>query len=336
MKIQLLSAIAVSALLISCNGGSKQETQQDSVSNADTTTVTEPTPPAGPSSFDVNKLPVSDKAIGDFPFFSLPEGLVIQNKKAVERKFDKLFFPLNGVMTPVEGRIWKADIIGDPENNQWSAAYFEKSYHEAITAAGGVKVHDAMVPDAELERIKDQATYFGEAGSIDYWNSPAKVYIIRRADGGDVYIQFYTNTVYGGLQILQQESFKQTITMLKSDEIKKQLDEKGKAVLHINFDTDKATLKPEGMDAVKEIIKVPQADQQMKIAINGYTDNSGNAEHNKKLSEARAETVKSELIKAGIDAKRLSAEGFGQDDPMADNSTEDGKALNRRVELVKE
>ncbi|GGH18398.1 hypothetical protein GCM10011418_22010 [Sphingobacterium alkalisoli] len=76
--------------------------------------------------------------------------------------------------------------------------------------------------------------------------------------------------------------------MLKSDEIKSQLDQNGKAVLHINFDTDKATLKQDGLTAVNEIVKVLQAYKALKLAINGYTDNSGSADHNKKLSEARA------------------------------------------------
>lgn len=55
--------------------------------------------------------------------------------------------------------------------------------------------------------------------------------------------------------------------MIKSDEIKKQLDEKGKAVLHINFDTDKASLKPDGTDAVKEIVKVLNADKALKLLL---------------------------------------------------------------------
>ncbi|WP_126971858.1 OmpA family protein [Gynurincola endophyticus] len=71
------------------------------------------------------------------------------------------------------------------------------------------------------------------------------------------------------------------------------------------------------------------------MAINGYTDNTGDGKHNQTLSEQRANTVLNSLVEAGIETSRLSAKGFGAQNPIADNSTEDGKAKNRRVELVK-
>lgn len=73
------------------------------------------------------------------------------------------------------------------------------------------------------------------------------------------------------------------------------------------------------------------ADNDLKISINGHIDNTGNKEHNQKLSEARAETVKKELLSKGISAERLQAKGFGQGQPITDNATEDGKEKNRRV-----
>jgi outer membrane protein OmpA-like peptidoglycan-associated protein len=73
----------------------------------------------------------------------------------------------------------------------------------------------------------------------------------------------------------------------------------------------------------------------LKLSVEGHTDNVGNPKANKTLSEARAKSVIAEIVKQGIDATRLSAAGFGQDKPIADNKTEEGKAKNRRVELVK-
>lgn len=77
-------------------------------------------------------------------------------------------------------------------------------------------------------------------------------------------------------------------------------------------------------------------DPSLKLAVNGHTDNSGDPAHNQRLSEGRAKSVAAALTAKGIDASRLSAKGFGQDYPVADNGTEEGKAKNRRVELVKQ
>ncbi|WP_344981190.1 hypothetical protein [Compostibacter hankyongensis] len=162
-----------------------------------------------------------------------------------------LFFPIDSVMTPIEGKVWRTYVEAESgKYDDWSPVFFEKSYDEAIRTAGGVKIFEGKVSREELDRIKEKATYFGDEGSIDYWNDPVRVYVIHRADGGDIYIQLSGNTAGGSIQILQKTPFKQTITILKADQIQKDLAEKGKAILHINFDTDKATLKPEGKQAV--------------------------------------------------------------------------------------
>ena len=73
----------------------------------------------------------------------------------------------------------------------------------------------------------------------------------------------------------------------------------------------------------------------LSIGIEGHTDNVGQALANKTLSEKRAQSVMAAVVGAGIDAKRLTAAGFGQERPVADNRSEEGRAKNRRVELVK-
>ncbi len=325
--------IGIAIISFSCNNGG--ETQK--ADNQDT--VRSETPPnEQPNStgkFDINSIPVSDKDLGDFPFFSFPEGLVALNKP-IERKFDKLYFAIDGVMTPLEGKVWKTGVwTKSNQSNDWSVAFFEKSYDEAIKAIGGVKIFDGTITNEEYEKYHPQATYLGEDGSIGYAGENIKTYVIRRADGGDVYIQLSATSGVGKINILQKEGFKQTISMLKADQIQKDLNDKGKAVLHINFDTDKATLKADGKEAVAEITKALNTDKMLKISINGYTDNTGDEKHNLDLSKQRAETVKKELIKSGIDVNRLSSEGFGQNNPIADNNTEEGKSQNRRVELIK-
>ncbi|MCJ7932511.1 MAG: OmpA family protein [Chryseobacterium sp.] len=330
-----LIILSIGALLAACNKKAEQKTDasQDTVTIEDTTATEKSS--GGTTQFDINSVPVSTAEVGDFPFFSFPKGLEFQNKP-VQRSYDMLFVPLNGVMTPIEGKVWKTYVVNEKSNKEdWSLTYFLKSYDDAITKLGGVKIFEGKVSQQELDRIQPEAKYFGEEGSIDYWNEPVKVYVIRRTNGDDIYIQVSGNTATGEIQIVQKSPFKQTISIIKSDEIKKALDATGKAVLHINFDTDKASLKPDGKTAVDEITKVLKNDSHLKLAINGYTDNSGNDAYNLQLSKDRATAVLNAITTSGIDQSRLSAEGFGSKNPIADNSSEEGKAQNRRVELVK-
>jgi len=101
------------------------------------------------------------------------------------------------------------------------------------------------------------------------------------------------------------------------------------------FDFDKAVLKPEGKEAIKTYreearAKLTRAD---KIIVTGHTDNKGTAAYNKKLSLRRAQAVRDYLVSLGVDAKKIEVRGMGLTQPVADNSTEEGRAKNRRVEL---
>lgn len=109
-----------------------------------------------------------------------------------------------------------------------------------------------------------------------------------------------------------------------------------KIITHgINFDIDKATIKPESMGTLNMIIQILKDNPDMKFEIDGHTDNSGTAQHNLALSQQRSDAVKAQLINMGVDASRLNSKGFGDTKPIADNNTPEGKANNRRVEFVK-
>ena len=109
-----------------------------------------------------------------------------------------------------------------------------------------------------------------------------------------------------------------------------------KIVTHgINFDIDKATIKPESMGTLNMIVGVLKDNPDIKFEVDGHTDNSGTAAHNLTLSQQRSDAVKTQLIKMGVDASRLSSKGFGDTKPISDNTSLEGKANNRRVEFVK-
>lgn len=109
-----------------------------------------------------------------------------------------------------------------------------------------------------------------------------------------------------------------------------------KIVTHgITFDIDKSDIKPQSMGTLNMIAGLLKANPDLKFEIDGHTDNTGVAAHNLILSQQRAEAVKTQLVKMGIEGTRLSTKGFGDTKPISDNATPEGKANNRRVEFVK-
>ncbi len=102
---------------------------------------------------------------------------------------------------------------------------------------------------------------------------------------------------------------------------------------NLNFDVDDATLKPLAYKEVARLVVIMYKNAAKNVLIVGYTDNSGSDEHNMKLSVARAKAVSEYLIRKGIDAKRISYEGRGAENPIDNNDTEEGRSNNRRVEF---
>jgi len=99
------------------------------------------------------------------------------------------------------------------------------------------------------------------------------------------------------------------------------------------FDTGSATLQPASQDQLTNIAGILKAYPQVKIRIGGYTDNTGDPAANLQLSQQRADSVMAQLTQLGVDPSRMSAKGYGQEAPVADNSTEEGRQKNRRISL---
>jgi outer membrane protein OmpA-like peptidoglycan-associated protein len=106
-----------------------------------------------------------------------------------------------------------------------------------------------------------------------------------------------------------------------------------KAMTGIQFESGKDIIKKSSYPILDDIVKVMSENADYNLTINGYTDNVGDDEKNLNLSKARATAVLNYIANKGIDAKRLSAFGFGEANPIADNNTSKGRSLNRRVEF---
>jgi OOP family OmpA-OmpF porin len=102
----------------------------------------------------------------------------------------------------------------------------------------------------------------------------------------------------------------------------------------VYFAFDQAALTQAGKDTLEAAVKYLSANPGSKVEIRGHTDNIGTDEYNRSLSDRRATTVMTYLRTRGIDASRMSAKGFGESEPAADNGTSSGRAQNRRVVIV--
>lgn len=160
---------------------------------------------------------------------------------------------------------------------------------------------------------------------------------IPKDDGGYTWCKVSPIAYQGQiwLYIIDEKGFKQSLTF-GADELKSALDKDSKVILYgILFDLDKASLKQESEKQLSNIVTLLIKYPDLKLEIQGHTDDQGKDDYNMNLSKNRSETVSNYLQLFGIDKKRLVTKGFGETKPIATNDTEEGRAQNRRVELIK-
>lgn len=102
----------------------------------------------------------------------------------------------------------------------------------------------------------------------------------------------------------------------------------------VNFDFDESTIRPEDQAIIDKDVATLEQWGKVNIEVAGHTDSRGSDEYNMALSQRRADAVRNHLIKKGIEADRLTAVGYGESQPVADNATDEGRFKNRRVELI--
>ncbi len=124
-------------------------------------------------------------------------------------------------------------------------------------------------------------------------------------------------------------------SILTASKLAEDIDKQGYVTINVNFDTNKSIIKDQDKPALNEVVALLQDDTDLKLSVDGHTDNVGNAAANKTLSKQRSDSIVKYLTSNGVAADRLVAKGFGSEKPVADNRSEEGRAKNRRVELVK-
>jgi outer membrane protein OmpA-like peptidoglycan-associated protein len=214
------------------------------------------------------------------------------------------------------------------EGDATTLVYFHKSADKQPSALQVIRNYQAAVKSIGGEVVYERLPKEGDGGETTLKvNTGGKEVWVRVEPG-----IFSAPTQSYKLQVVEVAAMQQVVS---ANKLLDELNRNGYIALYINFDTGKWDLKADGQATVAEIVKMMKAAPALRIAIEGHTDNVGQAAANKSLSEKRAQSVAAAVAAGGIDPKRLSSAGFGQEKPIADNRSEEGRAKNRRVELVK-
>jgi outer membrane protein OmpA-like peptidoglycan-associated protein len=197
--------------------------------------------------------------------------------------------------------------LRDPAQHPGGLA-IRRNYENAIKAAGG----EVLFSDDNVSVMR--VTRQG----VEVW---AEVQASLR-NTGRIYF----------LHIVERTAMEQVITAAA---MASAIERDGFVALDVRFATDKAEVLPESQPLLAEMAAMLTRYATLRVNVEGHTDNTGTAARNRALSEARARSVVEALVAAGISRDRLTPVGYGQDKPVADNQTEEGRARNRRVVLSK-
>jgi len=233
-------------------------------------------------------------------------------RSCTEKQFDSFNFVTGqGKTTAVEGHLWRINYLPQPNvTPKPSDIQVLRNFENAVKQIGGTVVYSA----------KGKETFRLARDGKEFW-----IQVDADWTGGHV------------LFIIEKEAMVQDV-MGNADAFSKGLQATGHVTVEgIYFDTGKSVIKPESEQALGEIAKLLASDPALKLFVVGHTDSVGALEANMKLSQDRAEAVVQALVRGhGVAATRLKSFGNGPYAPVASNDSEEGRAKNRRVELVKQ
>lgn len=256
-----------------------------------------------------------DSEYKDTPWLSRMPNYNIGDAEDIE--FDSYNFFNGKNCNTVEGKKYRRIYYHKEDAPQSSAVQISRNYANAIRSMGGTVIYEGEPQEAECSENNGRYMLVGKVAKDgnELWIE------VLPADASEYYIT-----------IVLKELMKQDVT---ASDMFEALNRDGHVSLYINFDTGKSVIRDESMPIIDQIVQMLNSNPELKLSVEGHTDNVGSPASNKTLSEARAKSVVSAIVSQGVAADRLSPVGFGQDKPIADNSTDEGRAKNRRVELVK-
>jgi outer membrane protein OmpA-like peptidoglycan-associated protein len=244
----------------------------------------------------------------DYPLFSRWPGYYLDSYE--HKKFDSYTYELKDTKEPVEGEYYRID-------------YYRKQGAEAAS---------------ELEVIRNYENAIRKAGGTVLYTY-GKSYTIGKIvkEGKEIWVRVHPWNDGRGIEmnIVERQAMEQTIQANAASWLSDITTTGHAAVYGIYFDTDRAEIKAESEPALAEMAKLLKNNPALNLFVVGHTDSTGEIGHNMKLSMDRATSVVNALVaKHGIATARLKPYGVAALAPVASNKTEDGKAKNRRVELV--
>jgi outer membrane protein OmpA-like peptidoglycan-associated protein len=262
------------------------------------------------------QVSAQDPEFKDTPWFSGMPNFKIYDAEDIE--FDSYNFFNGKNCTTIEGKKFKRTYTLKDGAQKSSVIQISRNYANAVRSMGGTVAFEGAPQDAECADNNGLQMVIGKVvkDGNEMW-----VEVVPSLDGNDYY-----------LTIVLKELMKQDVT---ASDMFDALNRDGHIALYINFDTGKSVIKAESKSIIEQIVQMLKSNPDLKLSVEGHTDNVGSPASNKALSEERAKSVVSAIVSQGVAAERLKSSGYGQDKPIGDNTTEEGRARNRRVELVR-
>jgi len=236
----------------------------------------------------------------------------------------------------VEGRVTRS-IYDNPRGR--STLEIVRNYEQALRGQGLRIVHQCAGREACGGTGTRASNWYRVAGMNIGAGGDFRYVAAEGAVGGrQVNVAVMVNAHRNWVTVVEGEAMQTGQVGVNADELAQALAEDGKVRLDgIYFDTGLATLRPESRDALAQVAELMRRDPSLRLEIVGHTDSVGNATANLRLSESRALAVRSALVvEHGVPDRRLRSRGAGAAEPVAPNDSEAGRALNRRVELVRQ